>query len=490
MKLVILEKNEKTPIYLQIVDQIKKCIFSGSIADGYRLPSERSLAKELGVHRNTVTKAYNELKAEDLIESHQGKSYRVSFRQKYEDGLENEKRKDVNWEALMYIEDKEFTTDFDELYARGFDKKIISFAGGVAAREAYPIEEIADMFERVLKDEKNKTYFYTPFQGEPQLRNEIASYMAAKGIEASPSNVQIFAENNQSLDFILDLILKPGDRVITGEAMSADIYRTIRLAGGEVINIPGDDSGIICDNLEVIIQKYNPKLIYVDSSFNNPRGTILPVERRQMILNMSYKYRIPIIEDDEGSELYYDIEPIPSLKSMDRGNNVIYMYSFSLTMIPGTGISFVIADNRLINQLQNMVSLRIANPNWASQMLMLEYMKSGLFHKRLQEFRDICRRKRDLMCLRLDELVDQYGLDYRKPEGGVFLWVRLPSRINARVLLKHTQKMGMTFMPGYLFFSSKSIGKNYLRLNYSYPTMDEIHRGMDIFEKAIAQVLE
>ena len=86
-------------------------------------------------------------------------------------------------------------------------------------------------------------------------------------------------------------------------------------------------------------------------------------------------------------------------------------------------------------------------------------------------------------------LAERYGIEYRKPSGGVYLWVRLPSRINARYLLREAQKRGMTFMPGYLFFSSKSKGRNYFRLNYSYPTEEGIEKGMDILEKSIAAVL-
>lgn len=480
------DKTNKTPVYLQISMQIRNLIITGTIADGYTLPSERKLAATLGIHRNTVTKAYAELKAEDLIESSQGKGYRINFRaDQKDDGV----RKDVFWDALLRTEFEGFASDFDELYSKSFDRDLISFAGGVSARDVYPPEEIAEAFEKILRQSMEKAYFYTSYQGDAELRREITTFMAAKGIMAKPSNVQIFAENNQALDFILNLMLSPGDGVLIDETMSADVYRTIQLAGGRVINVPADDNGMICENLDVIIEKTKPKFIYVDSSFNNPKGTYMSVERKQRLLDLSYRYRIPIIEEDEGSELYYDTGRMQSIKSMDRGQNVIYMYSFALTMVPGIGVSFIIADERITEKLSEMVSLKIASADWAAQMLMLEYMKNGLFQKRLDVFREIYRKKRDLMCKRLDVLAVRYGIEYKKPEGGVFLWVKLPSRINARELLLETQKRGMTFMPGYLFFSSRSRGRNYLRFNYSYPTEEGIERGMDIFEEAIEELL-
>lgn len=492
---ITIDKTDKTPVYLQIYFGIRGMIFAGSMTDGYTLPSERVLAKEFGVHRNTVTKAYAELKAEGLIESRQGKGYRVSFAKadKTEgsaaEGSRGSAKKDVYWEALLRTEFEGFASDFDELYSRSFDKNLISFAGGVAARDIYPTEEIAFVFEKILKQSMEKAYFYTSYQGDGELRKEITKFMGTKGIKANPSNVQIFAENNQALDFILNLMLAPGDGVIIGETMSADVYRTIQLAGGRIINVPEDEHGMICDNLDIIIEKTKPKFIYVDSSFNNPKGTYMTVERKRQILDLSYKYRVPIIEEDEGSELYYEVDRIPSIKSMDRGENVIYMYSFSLTMVPGIGVSFVIADGRVISKLSEMVSLRVANADWAAQMLMLEYMKNGQFIKRLDLFRREYRKKRDLMCQRLGELVSRYGLEYTKPKGGVYLWIKLPSRINARELLAETQKRGMTFMPGYLFFSNKTLGRNYMRLNYSYPTEEGIEKGMNILEEALEYVL-
>ena len=310
--------------------------------------------------------------------------------------------------------------------------------------------------------------------------------MASMGIRTKASNIQIFSENNQALDFILQLMLSPGDGVIIDEIMSSDVYRTIELAGGKLITVPSDEHGMICDNLDKVIEAAKPKFIYVDSSFNNPRGTSLTMERRRKILELSYQYRIPIIEDDESSELYYEQHRLPSIKSMDHGSNVIYMYSFSLDMVPGIGVSFVVADQKVIKQFTNMVSLRVANPDWAAQMVMLQYMKKGIFSDRLSDFRDICKSKRDLMCSWLDRLSEEFGIQYEKTSGGVFIWVKLPENMDSRNLLKQARKRGLTFMPGYVFYPRRQMGSHHFRLNFSYPTMEEIGKGMGILEESLA----
>ena len=484
---ISIDKRKKVPVYLQIADQIKENIFDGTINDGYALPSERVLAAELGVHRNTVTKAYHELRAEGLVFSYQGKGYRVAFHDMDADGVISDyQRKPVNWEGLMKDEYAVLESEFDKLYSKSFDSGFISFGGGVSGREVYPPEEVADTFEKIFKKGREKAYFYSPYQGDLELRKEIAGFLANKGIKTDASHIQIFSENNQALDFILNLMLKPGDKLLMEETTSPDVFRTFEVAGVELISAPMDENGMICENLETVIEREKPAFIYVGSSFNNPTGVNLTLERRRKLLELSYKYRIPIIEEDEASELYYDLKPVPSLKSMDPGDNVIYMYSFSLTMMPGAGVSFVVADRNIIDRFSDMVSLRVASPDWAAQMVTLEYMKAGLFFERLEAFRDVYRQKRDLMCSLIDAFADQYGLEYEVPKGGVYLWIKLPAGCSARRLLAETQKRGMTFMPGHLFYTKQSRGNDHIRLNFSYPSEKQIHEGIKILENALA----
>ena len=485
-----IDKKKKVPVYLQIAGQIKENIFDGTINDGYALPSERTLAADLGVHRNTVTKAYHELKSEGLVFSYQGKGYRVAFHESgsenAKDGGKEVKRKPVNWEGLMKDEYAVLESEFDKLYSESFDSGLISFGGGVSGREVYPPEEVADVFEKIVKQGRKKAYFYSPYQGDMQLRQEIAKFLAGKGIKTDASHIQIFSENNQSLDFILNLMLKPGDKVLMEEATSPDVFRTFEVAGVELISAPMDENGMICENLETIIEREKPAFIYVGSSFNNPTGAALTVERKRKLLELSYKYRIPIIEEDEASELYYDVTPVPSLKSMDVENNVIYMYSFSLTMMPGAGVSFVVADKSIVERFSEMFSLRVASPDWAAQMVTLEYMKTGLFFERLEGFRRVYRKKRDLMCSLIGAFAKDYGVEYEVPKGGVYLWIKLPAGISARKLLVETQKRGMTFMPGHLFYTKKSRGNDHIRLNFSYPTEKQIIEGVEILKIALA----
>ena len=233
---------------------------------------------------------------------------------------------------------------------------------------------------------------------------------------------------------------------------------------------------MICDYLEPLIELHRPKFIYVNSSYHNPTGVILSRERRKKLLELSYQYRIPIVEEDEASELFLEGERMPSLRSMDSKENVIYMYSFSLTLVPGVGISFMIAPRAVIKRNSNLVSVRLVTLDWTPQHLTCQYLKEGTFSRKLEDFRQVYKKKRDLMCFYLDQAAREIGLSYRKPEGGVYLWIKLPAGLDVTSLARETEKRSVSFIPGAIFFPGKNPGGNYIRLNYSYPTEEQIKK--------------
>lgn len=483
MKLTV-NKNLKTPVYLQIFSQIKEKIIKGDLVDGYALPSERALAKTLSLHRNTIVRAYNELKADELISSYQGVGYRVHYREEEHE----QKGKAVNWQGIIKKEYLELESAFDDLFIKSQAESKISFAAGMAAGEVYSKEEVADCLAQIIASGNRQSYFYTPYQGDPELRKEISGFMRTKGVLTNPGQIQIFSENNQALDFLVTLLLSPGDKVFTEECVSPDVYRAIELAGGEIITVPMDEKGMICDCLEPLIEIHKPRFIYVNSGYHNPTGAILSMERRKKLLDLSYEYRIPIVEEDEASELFFEGDRMPSIKSMDPNENVIYMYSFSLTLVPGVGVSFVIAPNSVIKSLSNLVSVRLVTLDWMPQHLACQYLKNGTFINKLESFRRIYKRKRDLMCRHLDQAAESVNLSYLKPDGGVYLWVRLPSEIPISLLVRETEKQEVSFVPGMIFFPDKNPDGNYIRLNYSYPTEEQIQKGMKILTEILQRI--
>ena len=479
--------DSKIPIYRQVAEQMRRMIFSGEMAEGSTLPSERATAKILGVHRNTIIKAYNELKAEELIESRQGVGYIVAMPQTAEKpgqrqgahGEKGEKAKKVNWQAEINEKYLDMEITFDDLFQRFGDREKISMGSGISCPGIYDKKKLAEDIAAMVSEEGKTQYFYSPYKGDRILRQQLVSFLSAKGIKATSGEIQILSETNQALDFLVTLLVKPGDSVIMEEAVSPDAYRAMELAGAEIVTVPIDDEGIDCDALcRAVIQK-KPRLIYVNSSFNDPTGAILPLARRKKIVEISNKYRIPIIEEDAASELVYSGAKLPPIKAFDRTGNVVYIYSFSLSFLPGLSLAFVVADKQLIESLSYLVSVRMMAVDWTSQKLLAKYLSDGSYYSILEAFRENYARKQELLCRGLDGM-KELGISYNRPRGGVYIWCALPRGLDSKEFASAAYKRGLVLIPGYVFFPRKNGGREHIRINYSFETEERLKKGLEI----------
>ncbi|HUM56696.1 MAG TPA: PLP-dependent aminotransferase family protein, partial [Bacillota bacterium] len=248
--------------------------------------------------------------------------------------------------------------------------------------------------------------------------------------------------------------------------------------------VPVDENGMKGDNLAPLIEKHRPKFIYVNSSYQDPTGKVLSFERRKKLLQLSYRYRLPIIEEDAASEIFYGKSRIPSIKAMDEGDNVIYIYSFSLTFIPGVGAAFAVAPKQVIKSLSYLVSVRLISLEWASEKMLSAAFANDLYYKKLEDFRREYKEKRDRMCMWLDKL-KPFGVRYEKPSGGVYIWCSMPDKTDVAKLAVEAKKEGLNFVPGNMFYPGKKTGGQMIRLNFSYPSLKHIDEGMKTFLKLV-----
>jgi DNA-binding transcriptional MocR family regulator len=196
-------------------------------------------------------------------------------------------------------------------------------------------------------------------------------------------------------------------------------------------------------------------------------------------MEISNAYRVPVVEEDAASELVYDGIPVTPLKALDTLDNVIYIYSFSLTFVPGLSLAFVTAGKHVIESLSYLVSVNMAAPDWITQKLAAQYLEDGTYYAMLGAFRESYRRKRDLVCRALDAL-EPLGIRYEKPRGGVYVWCRLPGGLDSKLFAARAYSGGVTVIPGHLFYPNKKEGRSYLRINYSHESEERLARGMEI----------
>lgn len=497
-----IDKQDKIPVYLQIAEQIRAQILCGTIPEGSTLPSERVLAQLLDIHRNTVVKAYSELKSDDWIESRQGVGYVVSgpqnegpdegFSERAAEGSDAEikRSKRVNWVGEIKKEYLDMEKTFDDLFQRFTDESRYSLGSGIASYEVFNTERVANDIAYLLTEAGKSQYFYSPYKGDRFLRQKLVSFLSTKGIKASTGEIQILSETNQALDFIATLLVRKGDVVLMEEPVSPDAYRTMELAGSKVYTVPVDEDGMRCDILEHLVIQKKPRLIFVNSSFHDPTGNILSLERRRKIIEISNNYRVPIVEDDAASELVYEGEKLPPIKALDTSGNVIYIYSFSLSFLPGLTLALVVANKELIGSLSYLVSVRLMSTDWMTQKLLGLYLDNGSYYQELEAFRRNYKEKQQIVCEMLDEM-RPLGVEYYRPRGGIYIWCKLPDGVDSKSFINRAYNMGVSLLPGYVFYPHKNGGRNHIRINYSYESKERLRAGMEIMRRALEkEVLE
>jgi len=496
---IIIDERSKTPVYIQIANGIKRQIQSGEFTNGATLPSERSLSKILGVHRNTVAKAYGLLVSEAYIESRQGVGHVVALGGRWQAPevqvaslgeasvkRSSERPRKVNWTYEIKDEFLDREKSYDNLFQRYSDENRCALSSGFSMPSVYRRSVIAGDIANIIAYEGKTQYFYSPYKGDENLRQQIASFLSTKGIKASTAEIQVVTETNQAIDFIANLLINPGDPVIMPEPVSPDTYRALMLAKAKIYTVPVTEQGLDVQALKTLVESVRPKAVFIDSSFHDPTTSCIPNEKRKEVIDLSNRFRLPIVEIDAASELVYEGEQVATMKSLDKAGNVIYVYSFSLTFVPGLSLAFIVADRDVIRSLSYIVSVRFVATDWMTQKLMAKYLEDGTYHRNIQVFKQNYREKRDLVCGFLDELRD-YGVSYTRPRGGVYVWCRLPDGVDSREFVDEAFSRGLTLIPGYIFYPLKNGGREYVRINYSFEKREKIETGMRIFSEMIKE---
>jgi DNA-binding transcriptional MocR family regulator len=236
-----------------------------------------------------------------------------------------------------------------------------------------------------------------------------------------------------------------------------------------------------------MIQRCKPKFIYTLPTFQNPSGTVMSLERRYELLNLSYKYRIPIVEDDPYSDLRYEGKTIPSLKALDPYEHVIYLSTFSKVLSLGLRVGWVAAPQQVIRKFSYLKQMTDMHVNTPSQYVLSEFISQGFYEKHLNRVLSEYAMKRDLM----DKALEKYklpGIDWKKPEGGYYIWCRLPECITNNRLVSKAAEKGVIYLPGEIFYPDGTQGENFMRLNFIFPDVLGIDEGIRRLMDSIGEV--
>ncbi len=481
-----LDRASRIPLYQQISDQLRRQIAQGFLSDGHFLPPERALATMLGVNRSTVVNAYGELAAQGLVEPRVGRGTQVR-RPSEASELEANLRA-LPWpELLLPYAESVSSRVLRDIVALCSRPDIISLAAGIPNPDFYPHPDFSTLFQEILTEQGGHALEHCPPEGHHPLREVLAARISASVPGhvkvVPPEETLVLSGSQQGIYLVAGALLGPADLVITENPTFLGALSVFRAFGARIVGVPVDEQGMRVDLLEEIMERRRPRLIYTVPTFQNPSGVTLSLTRRKQLLALARAYRVPVLEDDPYSDMYFRPEavPPPSLKALDMaegGNQVIYLSSFSKMLFPGMRVGWMAASPAVIERALAAKQLIDIHTTSLYQWAMARYIQRGLLDKHNAAMRVQYRIQRDAMAAALTHYCGD-TLEQNQPNGGFYLWCRIKSGESGLALLERAARYNVAFVPGGgLSVPGMSECEPYIRLNFACARPEVLEEGI------------
>lgn len=374
-------------------------------------------------------------------------------------------------------------SEIRELLKLTRNPETISFAGGLPDPAIFPYDAVEAASMRALHECGRHALQYSPTEGDPFLKEQLIQFMARHGEQVKPENLLVVASSQQGIDLLSKVFIDPGDPIIVERPTYVGTIQAFRAFNADFHGAEMDQDGVIPEKLEQLVitlidKGRKPKFVYLIPDFQNPSGITLSLERRKQVLALASKYDLVIVEDSPYRELRYEGDLLPSLYSLDRDGRVIQLKTFSKVFCPGFRIGWMVAPPEVIDKFvmakQGTDLCTAAYVSIVAGFL----IQDGYLEKQIEISKKLYQRKKSVMLDALEKHMPKIdGLWWSKPEGGMFLWLQLPEDMEANDMIDDAIDLKVAFVIGSCFFYDGS-NRNTMRLNYSYPTEEEIVEGI------------
>ena len=368
---------------------------------------------------------------------------------------------------------------------------ILNFAGGLPSPETFPIEAMRAACATVLAEGSvvaKPSLQYASSEGLPELRQWVSAELGKQGATVSPDQVLITTGSQQGLDLIAKVLIDKGSRLLVESPTYLGALQAFTPMQPAVESIDSDSGGVCPSALREALQKgERPRFIYLLPNFQNPTGRTMDEARREAVIAVCREHGLPIVEDNPYGELWFDAPPPkPLLARWPEG--VVYLGSFSKILAPGLRLGYIVAPPALYPKLLQAKQAADLHTPGFNQRVVAEVIKDGFLDQHVPTIRARYHAQRDAMLAALARELGPTGAEWTQPVGGMFVWVRLPERLNAQALLPKAVDAGMAFVPGAPFYAGEPDARA-LRLSFVTSTPEQIDKGMAALGRVVQQAM-
>ncbi|MFJ5039810.1 aminotransferase-like domain-containing protein [Streptomyces parvulus] len=355
--------------------------------------------------------------------------------------------------------------------------EVINFAGGLPAPELFDAEGIAAAYRDVLAETPARALQYSTTEGEPVLRAALADRTSARGLATGPDDVLVTTGSQQGLSLLATALLEPGDTVLVESPCYLAALQAFAFAGARVVAVPGDEDGIDPGALEELVVRERPKLLYTVPTFQNPTGRTMPAARRAAVAEVAGRCGLWIVEDDPYGELRFEGGRVPWIASCDGvRDRTVLLGSFSKVMAPGLRLGWLRAPAGLLRACAVAKQAADLHTPTVNQLAAARYLADRDLDAHVARVAAAYGVRRDAMLTGLADALPA-GSRWTRPEGGMFLWARLPEGYDTTALLPEVVRHDVAYVPGAPFHAGTP-DRATLRLCFVTQTPDEIAEGL------------
>ncbi|MEG8279973.1 aminotransferase-like domain-containing protein [Streptomyces sp. AHA2] len=355
--------------------------------------------------------------------------------------------------------------------------EVINFAGGLPAPELFDADGIAAAFRAVLARTPARALQYSTTEGEPALRDALAARTAARGLPTGPDDLLVTTGSQQALSLLATALLEPGDTVLVENPCYLAALQAFGFAGARVVAVPGDEHGLDPAALDELVARERPKLLYTVPTFQNPTGRTLPGERRAAVAAVAARRGLWIVEDDPYGELRYEGARVPWIAAHPGAEDrTVLLGSFSKVMAPGLRLGWLRAPGQLRRACAVAKQAADLHTPTVNQLAAARYLADQDLDAHVARVAGVYRERRDAMLAGLPAALPE-GSVWNRPEGGMFLWARLPEPHDTTALLPRVVRHDVAYVPGAPFYAGTP-DRTTLRLCFVTQTPEEIEEGL------------